>query len=439
MQFYDREQDMAFLRSEREMSRRTARFTVVSGRRRVGKTQLIHHALKDEPYIYLLVTRRSETEQCADFLERVKDVLPLSVYGNGLKFGELFRILMIESTKRPFTLVIDELQEFWKIDEGIFGEIQEHWDRYHLESKMNLIVCGSVNTLMNRIFFDIGQPLYGRSNSRIMVEPFRIAVMKGILADYNPEYTPDDLLALWAFTGGVARYVEELMDRGCTSKDKMIAGILQEHSFFLDEGKAVLVEEFGKDYGTYFSILASIARGITTRNGIEQLVGHSVGGYLTNLEEKYQLIGKRFPIYDNKSGTGCHYAITDNFFAFWFRFIFRNADLIELKRFDLLAEILHRDYDVFSGFALERYFQQKFIEERRFTRMGGWWDRKGQNEIDLVCENSTDHTLSFFEVKRQPERYSSDKLQSKIVAFMKKNPQFLTYSVSTAGLSLADM
>ncbi len=413
--------------------------TVVTGRRRVGKTQLIQHAMGDEPYLYFLVTRRAETDQCTDFMEKAKEVLPISLYGTGIRFGTLFKALMEESCRRPFTLVIDELQEFWKVDEGIFGDIQEQWDRYHAQSKINLVTCGSVNTMMNRIFFDDGQPLYGRSTSRLHLDPFALPVIRDILASYNKNWTPDDLLALWTFTGGVARYVEELMDRGFVTKDTMIDGILGEHSYFFDEGKSVLVQEFGKEYGTYFSILSAIARGVTTRNEIEQIVGTSIGGYLTRLETDYGLIARRQPLFESTSSKSSRYRVTDNFFSFWFRFVFKNADLIELKRFDLLRDILRRDYETFSGVALEGYFRQKFVEERRYTKIGGWWDRRGENEIDLVCDDSVGDRLDFYEVKRDESRIDLKRLQEKSVAFFQKNPSMKDKKVSFLGLSMRDM
>ncbi len=439
MKFFDRQNEIEFLRHERELSKKVARMTVVTGRRRVGKTQLIQKAMSDEPYVYLFVTRRSETDQCADFVERIKSVLPISIYGKDIRFGNLFKALMEESCRQPFTLVVDELQEFWKIDEGIFGEIQEQWDRYHSQSQLNFVTCGSVNTLMNRIFFHEGQPLYGRSTSKVQVEPFTLKVMKEILTTYNPNWKPDDLLALWTFTGGVARYVEELMDRSLVTREAMINGILDEHSFFLDEGKAVLVQEFGKEYGTYFSILSAIARGITTRNEIEQLVGTSIGGYLTRLETEYGLITRRQPIFEKTGNKSSRYRIKDNFFSFWFRFVFRNADLIELKRFDVLKEILRRDYETISGFALEEYFKEKFIEEQRYTHLGGWWDRHGENEIDLVCEDSLSGTLDMYEVKRDRKQIDLDVLEKKATAFLRKNPQQQNLRLSLRPLSLDDM
>ena len=413
--------------------------TIVSGRRRIGKTQLIKRAMEDEPYLYFLVTRRSEADQCQDFLERARESLGISVYGQGMRFGQLFKILMQESLKRPFTLVIDELQEFTFVEPGIFGEIQEHWDAYHAESKMNLIVCGSVNTLMNKLFFEDGQPLYGRSTSHMKLEPFSLPVMKSILREYNPDATREDILALWTFTGGVARYVEELMDRGDVTKERMIDGIMREHSYFFDEGKGVLVQEFGKEYGTYFSIMSALSRGVTTRNEIEQIVGMSIGGHLTKLEETYSLVQKRQPIFETNSNKSCRYRIKDNFFAFWFRFIFKHADLIELKRLDVLADILRRDYETFSGFALEGYFREKFIEERRYTKIGSWWDRKGENEIDLICEDELHNRLDLFEVKRDPARIDRCALEKKAEALLRKNPELSSRKITFGGLSLKDL
>jgi AAA+ ATPase superfamily predicted ATPase len=124
---------------------------------------------------------------------------------------------------------------------------------------------------------------------------------------------------------------------------------------------------------------------------------------------------------------------------FWFRFIFRNSDLIELKRFDVLKSILQRDYDVFSGFALESYFKQKFIEEQRYTRIGNWWDRRGENEIDLVCEDALTDSLAFFEVKRDKTRISMNTLMDKTTAFFAKNPQLKSHKTSFNSLSLDDM
>ena len=56
--------------------------------------------------------------------------------------------------------------------------------------------------MMHRIFDHDDEPLYGRKDCEIRLKPFRVSVMKEILHDYNPDYTPEDLLCLYMLTGG---------------------------------------------------------------------------------------------------------------------------------------------------------------------------------------------------------------------------------------------
>lgn len=86
----------------------------------------------------------------------------------------------------------------------------------------------------------------------IHLKPFEVEVLKEILADHNPSYRPDDLLALYAFTGGVAWYVNLFMTNKAYTKDKMISLLTRPNSPFLNEGKNLLIEEFGPDYSIYF-------------------------------------------------------------------------------------------------------------------------------------------------------------------------------------------
>ena len=108
-------------------------------------------------------------------------------------------------------------------------------------------------------------------------------------------------------------------------------------------------------------------------------------------------------------------------------------------RFKELQALTARDLDVFSGYALERYFFWKFCEDTSYTNMGGWWDRKGENEIDLVCEDSINERLDFYEVKRDPRRIDLAALKAKTEAFYVKNPELRGLDGKCRGLSLSDM
>ena len=127
------------------------------------------------------------------------------------------------------------------------------------------------------------------------------------------------------------------------------------------------------------------------------------------------------------------------FFRFWFRYVFRNQEYIELGRFEELQDLVARDLDAFTGYALERYFYWKFVEDSDYTRMGGWWDRKGENEIDLVCEDESQGILDFYEIKREKSRISIKDLKGKTEAFFAKNPTLKDRTVHCRGLAVEEM
>ena len=86
-----------------------------------------------------------------------------------------------------------------------------------------------------------------------------------------------------------------------------------------------------------------------------------------------------------------------------------------------------------------RAFRERFAEAHVYSQMGGWWDRKGENEIDLVCENEFAETLDFYEVKRDAKRYERAALEAKVEAFFRKNPEKRSRKLSFGSLSLKDL
>ena len=441
MDFIAREEEIAYFRKVRERSSENAQFTVLTGRRRVGKTALLRRALDDGklPYVHLPITRQSEKTLCADLQSEIERVLNLGILGQSASFKDLFTWLMKASKTRSFTVVLDEFQEFDRINSAVFSQIAAVWDEYHSESRVNLIVCGSINRLMNKIFFNDGEPLYGRNTGHLQLKPFKVSVLKQVMSAYHPGYSADDLLALWVVSGGVARYVDMMVSAKALTRRKMLEEIFSQGSSYLSEGKTVLAEEFGTDYGIYFTLLSAIASGVTTSAEMKNVTGVDVNGYLTKLEDLYGLISKKQPIFDKPSGKNCHYQIDDCFFRFWFRFVFKYRNLMELDRYEQMLQIATRDFDVFSGYSLERYFQWKFAESTTYTRMGSWWDRKGENEIDLVCEDEIGNRLDIYEIKRDGSRIARGKLEEKAEAFFRKNPQLRERQLSFRGLSLEDM
>ena len=439
MRFYDREQEITFLRETRETAKKVARFTVVTGRRRIGKTTLVREAYKDQPFVYFFVARKAESELCEAYLEEVSEKLGISTLGSSRHFSDIFRYLMELSVTQSFTLVIDEFQDFFRVNKAVFSEMQDIWDKYEKTSHVNLIVCGSIYSLMQKIFKDKKEPLYGRNTGEVKVKPFRPSVLKQIMEDAKLDYSKEDLLAMFTFTGGVAKYVNQLVDAGALDKDAMIRYIVSANSTFLNEGKNNLIEEFGKEYGIYFSILSCIARGKNTRNEIEDVIGKEVGGYLTNLENDYELIAKRQPLFEKSGNKNVRYELGDVFYSFWFRFVFKYSYIIEIENYAKLQEIIMRDYNTFSGLMLERYFHRVVMELGESTRIGRWWDRKGENEIDMIAEDELTDSAIFYEIKRQKDDVNLRALKQKAEVFLQATGQFKGYKISYKGLSMEDM
>ena len=261
MRFYDREKEQQVLGEVLHRSKSEAKMTVLMGRRRIGKTELSLRC-GDETVLYFFVGKKAETLLCQDYVREIREKLNAPILGTPNTFSEVFRFVLQLSENHPFTLVIDEFQNFLKINPAIFSDMQRDWDLHKRSSHLNLIISGSVFTLMTKIFEDKEEPLFGRADEKMVLEPFTTDVLKQILKDFNPEYTPEDLLALYSITGGVPWYVTLLLDKGKANRDAMLAALTEENSPFINEGKNILIEEFGTDYVTYFSILTCIASGM---------------------------------------------------------------------------------------------------------------------------------------------------------------------------------
>ena len=450
--FYDREREMEQLRDMQQQAYEDySRFVVLTGRRRVGKTSLVYRLMEETkeeaPGLYFFVGRKTEATLVRTFCEEARTRLEEYVPEGITTFRGLLQLLLEIGKRRKFTLFIDEFQEFDNVNAGVFSDVQELWDKYKKETKVCLIVSGSIFRMMEKIFKDEEQPLFGRDDCTIKLQPFTTKTMREILGDYKADYTNEDLLALWTITGGVARYIEQLMNNRCTNVKKMLHYVCGSgDSYFIEEGKSVLVQEFGKQYGTYFSILDQIAHGDVTQSDIEASLGmKSLGGQLKILEEKYGIIRKKRPVGAKEGSQTVRYEIQDNFFRFWFRYIHRYSSLIEIQNLPALEQIMADDYPTFSGIALERWFRQKMMESLRYKIIGGWWQAGGgvnakgnsdEFEIDIVAE-TLEGEVEAYEVKRNPKKYNPARLREKVG--MMQRHLYRGQEVKMAGLSMEDM
>ncbi len=434
--FYDRVNEIKVLSQIEKQAEHNACFTVLSGRRRIGKTELLKHFIKDKKAAYLFTSRSSEKSLCTVWQKILEESIGLKIFGNIENLSDLFEQVMIFSQSNHFTLIIDEFQDIEYVNKSFFSQMQNIWDSHKSSSTINLIVCGSVYSLMTKIFQDEKEPLFGRATHSIHLKPFTPSVVKTILKDFNPNYTNEDLLCLYMLSGGVAKYIFLLMYAGAVTKEKMIDSVCNMASPFLIDGRDILISEIGKDYGVYFSILQAIATGHTTQSEIDSIVQKNTGAYLQNLQKVFGIIGQIRPLLSKPESRNARWQITDEYMRFYFRFIYTNQYLVELGSYDILKQFILRDYETFTGKTLEQYFTAKILEEETVSKIGGWWDKKSQNEIDIIATNDLEKSCKIYEVKRQSKKINLDQVRTKSEAFMENLDG---YTCKTAGLSMEDM
>ncbi|ETR67783.1 MAG: ATPase [Candidatus Magnetoglobus multicellularis str. Araruama] len=278
--------------------------------------------------------------------------------------------------------------------------------------------------LMKKIFTEYKEPLYGRLTGQINLKPFSPIIEKEILDDLGI-YTPENLLKFHIIFGGIPRYYDLLSDRIHSIRTPMDAIkqlIVSPYSLLKDEGKAVLMEEFGKKFMVYFSILQAISSGYHTRNQISGALGlncNQLSPYLNSLEKHHELIERRTPIFSNKaqSKTSTFY-IRDNFLSFWFRYLHKYSRLLEIEAYDRLNKIIINDFNVYEGTGFESLVTKLLIDlnghsnwQFSFDDIGRYWDRKNR-EIDIIFINHTEKYIFFGECKINGNRVNSNMWQT---------------------------
>lgn len=436
MKFYDRKTELAELEKLVYQARSGGRMTVITGRRRVGKTLLSLEFVRDKKHLYFFVSKKSEALLCEEYVKEIKRMYPgAPVIGEIRRFRDIFALLLEIGKTEALTVIIDEFQEFYNVAPSVYSEIQELWDLNKSKTGLCLILIGSVYSLMRRIFESAKEPLFNRADRMIMLKPFSIGTMSEILRDHKVK-DPTSLFYYYLMTGGSPKYIELLVEGKAFTIEDILDLVISPDSPFLSEGKNILIEEFGKEYGTYFSILELISTGRTGRSEIQSALGSDVGGYLDRLEKDYAVIEKYKPINAKPNSRTQKYMIADNFLNFWFRFIYRNRSAIEIGNLDYIKDIVKRDISTYAGRVLEKFYRAIFAESGKYNRIGTYWEKEHKNEIDLVAMNDMNKEMVIAEVKMNKKRIDPAVLKESSAALIKSYPD---YRVSYEGLSLDDI
>ncbi len=424
MKFYNREQELSRLSEIAALSMKTSHMIVITGRRRVGKTELIRQFSKGrKDVLYLFVSKKKPYILLEEFRDILAGHIPLIKTAAFRSFEDLLSFVFSYMKEHPVIVVLDEFQNFEAVDPSVFSILQNHWDREKNNIKGAFIFIGSVFTLMQKIFEGKKEPLFGRATSKFYIDPLTPLAVSVILTDYRLD-TVSQLPFYYTLFGGIPKYYF-LLDRyrlfGKSHGEVIKRLYCESDAPLQNEGRELLIEEFGKNYHLYFSILQVIAGGETQMARIAASAGinvNSISKYLDELTSYYQVLERRIPVtehrYEKKIG---RYYIKDPALRFWFRYIFRNQSLIEIGDEKGLTAKIVNDLPTLVGRAFEDLIRALLVEKNtgdiipfKFIKIGGFWTRKSNVEIGIVALNEEGNIL-FGECKLKGEKFTRADVQ----------------------------
>jgi AAA+ ATPase superfamily predicted ATPase len=151
--------------------------------------------------------------------------------------------------------------------------------------------------------------------------------------------------------------------------------------------------------------LQAIAQGkrklseIVNATGISQPAANKYLAVLGDLK----IVERELPITEEKalkSKKGL-YRIQDEFFRFWFRFVFPRRGELEMGRVEEVIRSIKEDFPQYLGLLYEKITVECLWNHMDsffpFERIGRWWERN--EEIDVVGVNKQQNSILFGEVK----------------------------------------
>lgn len=375
-------------KKELEGFRKLGKVNVIFGRRRIGKTRFVKELLKGKNSIYFLAINKEPWINLKRFSEQCSNYFSIT----GIRF-ESFKE-MFEFLNRRKEIEIIAIDEFgYLVKHNLLPEFQEIIDEI-LNKK--LIITGSSISLMESSFLKLKSPLYGRVDKILHLQPLKFKY----LFEWFDNISLEDAVKIYAVTNGVPRYLEFF--NGKNVEKEIMENFFSQSFLFYDARK--LLEEELVESERYFFILEAVARGKNTLNEIKnytKIEYQSLPFYLQKLK-RLKIINSLYPVIGRRKGI---YEIGDNYFTFWFGFVYPYEDEIDSLYNENAVYNFRRNFSSYLGHVFEKICNEIFVEliknrtSWRFTKIGRWW-HKGK-EIDIVGLNDTDKSIIFSECKWQ--------------------------------------
>lgn len=374
-------------------------FVVFYGRRRVGKTTLIHEFIKDKPSVYYMAvegTKQENMKGLSASLFAREETSESILRPSFVDFEDmLLYIDQIARSGERLIIAIDEYPYLATAYPAISSMLQSHIDQCWKDSKLVLVLCGSSMSFMEEQVLGYKSPLYGRRTAQFKIRPFTFRECKAMYKNYEPE----EQALLYGVTGGTPEYLARVNPK--LSLDENIINLFFDESGRLFEETSNLLKQELKDPASYHSIISAIATGSSRMNEIATKTGLESSGCSNQIGTLIALgiVKKEYPITDPPTGRKTIYRLEDSMFRFWYRFVRPNISSISrgMGRQVYETQVKYQLND-FMGSVFEEMCQQYLFIPDVFMELpmilgnvGRWWGNnkveKRQEEIDIMSVN----------------------------------------------------
>lgn len=384
MKFVDRVEETKRLKQVLKAEKST--FTVIYGRRRLGKSTLITRALGENDVYYLAdqTDAKLQREVMAKMIASIIPGFDKVIYPDWNVFFDMLN----DRTIQKFTLCIDEFPYLVGSSSNLPSILQNKIDSKRL--KFNLIICGSSQQLMYGLVLDASSPLYGRADAILKITPIKVPYIQEALGVSAIEAVEE--YAVW---GGVPRYWE--LREGYANLLEAIESNLLSVNGTLYEEPIKLFKDDINDIVKTATIMSYVGAGA---HRLSEIAGRC-GEIATNLSRplaKLISLGyltKEIPFGENeKNSKKSRYKISDSFMNFYFQFIIPNRSFIEIGRISPILVNLDTHFSDYVGDYWEKLCRETVsgneIDGITYGMARRWWgnvSREERIELDVVAES----------------------------------------------------
>lgn len=381
--------------------------SLVYGRRRVGKSELIKQALRETviPSIYYECKQTSELNNASSLATLISERfnLPEAVFPS---MEQVLAFLFQRAEKQKLVLVLDEYPYLRRVVPGLDSIIQSLVDRYKDCSLLKLVLCGSFVETMKGLREE-SNPLYGRVSLDINLKPMDYYES----AFFYPSFSNEDKVRLFSVFGGIP-YFNSLVDPTLSVRKNIQQLIADPDARLENEISMYLRSEIARIVNAN-EVFEALAKGDSRFSDILSQSHVSSSPALVDVLGKLismEVVERVFPINDERNRRRKSYSICDPLSLFFYRYIFRYASQRAVMNNDVFYErYVEKDFETsLVPKAFERICRQFLIRQNRlglleepFTRIGKYYyddpKTKTNGEFDIVTED--DNGYVFYEAK----------------------------------------